>query len=615
MNKDSAIQYAQNGYKIFPVYEITAEGTCSCNKRENCNSPGKHPRTQRGVKDASSSLDDIKKWWGTWPNANIGMATGEGIVVVDIDGRHNGHDSLAFFELLFGKLTECPTANSGSGDGLHFFFADSHNLGNSTGIAPGIDIRGNGGYVILAPSNHASGNSYCWKDEQSLFDIDLPQIPNWLVTEILKSKGSTNKSQNNSSRLPFWGIDIPKTGPIPKGMRNDSLFKLGCSLRSMGLDTEKIRVLLENENKRCEPPLTAGEIASIAGSITRYEPGRNAVKEGMKINSQFNLVTLEELLNSPEEEQDFLVEDLLISGGTSIFGGKPKVGKTTLVRYLALCISQGAPFLGKKVKKGSVIYLALEEKASEIKKHFESMGADGSEQILFHASSAPFKGALDQLRELISKHQPSLVIVDTLFRLIRVEDANNYASMSNELEPLLHMARETGTHILLVHHEKKGGGEGSENLLGSSAIAGMVDAIISIRREGTSRSIQSEQRYGTDIPKTMLCFDQETRTFELGNSIEKQSDLDISGAILAVMTNANAPMTQEQLFKLVPGRKQSKTNALKTLTESRVVEKAGDGKRGSPLLYSIVRASAFLVPEREPFSGTESSPFVADNLS
>ena len=147
--RSAALKYAAQGLSVFP-----------------CKPRGKTPLTKHGLKDATCDLDQIKAWWDRWPEANVAIATGaiSGTIVLDVDPRHGGDDSLATLEASFGKLPETPTVLTGGG-GLHIYFRHPGiEIPNSAGrVGPGIDVRGDGGYVIAPPSIHASGNEYLWK--------------------------------------------------------------------------------------------------------------------------------------------------------------------------------------------------------------------------------------------------------------------------------------------------------------------------------------------------------------------------------------------------------------------------------------------------------------------
>ena len=162
---DHALRYAARGRNVFPVH-WPRDGVCSCG-RPDCSSPAKHPLTPHGLNDATTNPEQIQKWWAQWPDANIGIVTGQvsGIVVVDVDLEKDGIES-------WDQL--CPTgwrvqilySVTGSG-GMHLYFqAPADELKSTAGtIAPGIDTRAEGGYVVAPPSLHISGQRYAWEPE------------------------------------------------------------------------------------------------------------------------------------------------------------------------------------------------------------------------------------------------------------------------------------------------------------------------------------------------------------------------------------------------------------------------------------------------------------------
>ena len=178
----SAIEYATKGWQIIPLHAYL-DGCCTCEKPD-CGSPAKHPLTARGLHDATTDADTIERWWAeTQGFANIGVVTGElsGLVVVDIDAKSGGLETLARLERTYG-VARTPTADTGGG-GKHYFFCYplGYIVGNRTGIQPGIDVRGDGGYVVAAPSAHASGRAYTWAVPP---DEPLAALPPWLLALI-----------------------------------------------------------------------------------------------------------------------------------------------------------------------------------------------------------------------------------------------------------------------------------------------------------------------------------------------------------------------------------------------------------------------------------------------
>ena len=154
-NGQAALARADEGYAVFPAYGIV-DGVCTCRKGSSCDSPGKHPIPRNGLKAATTDRAQIRKWWRRHPEANICIRTGNGVVVLDVDSLK----SLTKLEEEHGPIPETLTVRTGGG-GLHYFFRTDRSIRNSVSkIGPGIDIRGEDGYVVTSPSLHASGQRY-----------------------------------------------------------------------------------------------------------------------------------------------------------------------------------------------------------------------------------------------------------------------------------------------------------------------------------------------------------------------------------------------------------------------------------------------------------------------
>jgi hypothetical protein len=181
-NKDlaaAALKLATGGHPVIPIHHIDQRGRCSCGR--SCASPGKHPRTLNGLKDASAEPSVVAGWWRRWKNANVGIATGhQGLFVVDIDGPE-GEESLARLEVDHEPLPTTRWVRTGSG-GRHAYLRlpAGVDLGNSSRkLGPGLDTRGSGGYCVCPPSGHISGGVYQWMNQAR-----AAEVPRWLLEQL-----------------------------------------------------------------------------------------------------------------------------------------------------------------------------------------------------------------------------------------------------------------------------------------------------------------------------------------------------------------------------------------------------------------------------------------------
>lgn len=248
----AAVEYINRGLAVFPL------------KYKD-----KKPLTKNGCKDASTDAAVVKAWWQRWPNANVGIATGiksGGLIVIDLDIDEdkgvNGYQTLRDWERENGNLPDSWQSITGRG-GYHLFFHSSRNIGNRAGILEGIDVRGEGGYIVAPPSLHPNGTYYEWEqspDEYPLTDAD--EIVYKLLEENTQSVGE-------SFKLP----DV-----VISGKRNETMFRFACSLQAKGVPDEAIRAsVMAVNDKNCNPPLDLKEIDIIVGSVLKFDKNKPIV--------------------------------------------------------------------------------------------------------------------------------------------------------------------------------------------------------------------------------------------------------------------------------------------------------------------------------------------------
>jgi putative DNA primase/helicase len=166
---DAAVHYVRYGIPIFPVWNPTGDrgdSGCACPQGPFCRNAGKHPigfLVPHGLRDATTDPDQVRDWWGQYPEANIGMPTGKwtGIVVLEIDPEKGGLESLLALIRRYGVLPWTRVAHT-EGGLLQLYFEHSgiHTRSSAGKMGPGLDFYGDGGSVLLPPSVHATSRTY-----------------------------------------------------------------------------------------------------------------------------------------------------------------------------------------------------------------------------------------------------------------------------------------------------------------------------------------------------------------------------------------------------------------------------------------------------------------------
>lgn len=281
--------YARKGYRVFPVHGVTGiagEHYCECGDPK-CKAKKPYLSFK---KYASNNVDKCSQWEASYDNCNIGLPTGKdnGFWVLDIDAKGGGKETM---KRLAGdnRFPETPRAHTGGG-GFHYYFlwderAEALGISTQAGVFDGIDLRGEGGYVIAPPSKHLSGSSYNWITDAELGRIEVATAPDWLY-ELLEQamKKDESKSQRNNERFKLQKVT---SGEGRWNYLND----MACSLRAKyGYDANLLFTSLKAlQDNRCEfgpgeEPYSDSELRRIADDIEK-----KISYVGKKLEDQFTL--------------------------------------------------------------------------------------------------------------------------------------------------------------------------------------------------------------------------------------------------------------------------------------------------------------------------------------
>ena len=219
----TALWYAASGVPVLPLHTGGGDGRCSC-RRPQCDRPGKHPRWHprlitAGLHQATTDPDQVRRWWATWPEANVGLRTGVVVDVCDVDSPMG----LRLLSVLIDDAV--PTVRTGSG-GLHLYFAAT-GAPNRVRVLPGVDWRGKDGYVVAPPSIHGNGVRYRW-----IRYGPAPPCPAELLSLIMPPPPPPPPVVRHPSRYAAAALDneTERVRSAPVGQRNNTLYRAARSL-------------------------------------------------------------------------------------------------------------------------------------------------------------------------------------------------------------------------------------------------------------------------------------------------------------------------------------------------------------------------------------------------
>jgi hypothetical protein len=492
----AATEYATSyGWNVFPVKQ------------------DKSPATRNGFKDATSDPEGFRRLWAKCLGAGVGIRTGgeSGIIVLDIDPDKGGRDSLAALIEVHGPLPETIETCTGGG-GTHLYFRHRGiPARNSTGkLGPGLDVRGDGGYVVAPPSPHPSGTPYGWREGRGPAEIEVAEMPDWLADLVESGEAPSTSPAAGSER-----------DAIPEGQRNSTLTSFAGQLRQVGVGLEEIEATLRVRNAaRCEPPLDKDEVAGIAASVARYEPGAGndqAAERALKVRSA------KEVVATPDPPGDAdLLGPLVVRGSRTVIGAHTGEGKTTVSFQMIEAVTTRRNFLDWRGSGGRALIIDAEQGLRTIKRRLREAGLEESVQVDY--LRVPDGLALDQdggsdvvqLEAILEAGQYDLVLFDPLYKFHR-GDSNEERHAVDLMRRLDAWRERYGFGLILLVHRRKSqvGNHGftMDDLYGSGAYLRGAEVVLGLRspRPGYANLHIFKDRDG-DLPvgeKWGLLFDRE----------------------------------------------------------------------------------------------------------
>ncbi|MBL8528861.1 MAG: bifunctional DNA primase/polymerase [Burkholderiales bacterium] len=583
---DAALLYAARGWSVLP-----------------CEARDKTPLTMGGVKGAKTDLATIRKWWRGSPNANIGVATGSAsrLLVVDVDPRNGGNESLAALEARYGALpSDYVVETGGGGQHIYLRLPEGRSV-RCRKLAPGIDIKGDGGYVIAPPSIHPSGNPY--RIERG---GEVPPAPDWLLDLI----GKKGKAQAHAPEQPPVNVDNLRVSARmkcliregkPKGQRSEAVFGvIRAMLKAGHSDEEIIGVFMDPANALGEKPQENGR-AWLQGEIRRARErldrdadssaqghradasdpnhsdgprsapgggsgagggdgkggrddkrtnGSASRNGGASANPLANIVTAAELVQREFPEPRWIVPNVLPEGLT-LLAGKSKTGKSWWALQTAVDVAG---------RDGDVLYLALEDTQRRLQDRILQVceGESVSARLELTGQGCWPRldaGGLGYIREWLQVHrnEARLVIVDTLAKVKprAKRNGNAYDEDYAALEGLKALADEFGVAILIVHHLRKMPDEQDpfNEISGTTGLTGCADTIMVLKRGRKSNDAELCVT-GRDVEEQRLpmTWDGDRCRWTLTIAKQQQDESSETGKAIIELLRSRGPMTMREIF-------------------------------------------------------------------
>lgn len=488
---ESALDLAGQGFRVFPL----APGT-------------KVPPKGFAWKDeATTDAERIREWWQHDPDFNVGVATGGGVVVVDVDVK-DGKPGLASLEMM--EVAGLPTSyrvDTPSG-GVHVYMKTDRPIGNRVDLAdyPGIDVRADGGYVV-GPGSVIGGKPYVAKP------APIATADGWLL-DIL-AKGSPPKTAA-ADRTPLVELDLPENVELAKRYLIDrapeaiekaggdhATYSVACRVRGYGLSEEVAFDLLADHwnDDKAFPPWNPDELRTKVANAYRHATGawggETAAGEFADMDtadldigvspivkrmaddaaSDLPVTRASSFANSPVPEREWHVAGLIPAKTVTLLSGDGATGKSLLALMLAAATATGRQWLGRDVGHGGCIYLSAEDDADEVHRRLADIERNfggslakldklaiidlaGKDAVLgmLDSSRSDIKATelFDKVKRYAARTRPRLIILDTLADIFGGEE--NVRVQARRFVGLLKgLALESGAAIVILAHPSLSG--------------------------------------------------------------------------------------------------------------------------------------------------------------
>lgn len=472
--REWAIYLAGCGFRVFPI------------------PPGKTVPKVRFSIESTTDTEKVKKIWRSDNSRkNIGIHTGEGLAVVDLDLQADGINSWRdiLYEHNEGYGIETMAVSTPSG-GMHLYFETTEDIRNSASkLAPGVDIRGFNGFVVAPGSMREATDKKPAGNYEFMNDLAPARMPGWLE-KLCLTEADNRATGGVSSDEPLEDV--------PLGARNDRLFKEACGLRGKGWSHDAILQAIVARNNTFTEPLEQSEVELIASQSAKYAPNAPSLhdaiyttpKKDKRVSSDekpereirpFDTKRSDELYGMDIPPLNYCVEPLLAEG-MYLLNGRPKGGKSWLAMEIAASVATGTKLWDEyQAVQGDVLYLALEDGWRRLKHRLGFFDNPKGIDFVIGDVERIDEGLMQQLQWWYDlQGNPKLVVIDILQRIMG-DNKNNegvYKFDYNMAKRIQDWAIAQHICVFVVHHTRKMiTDHDMDSVSGSQGLAGAADGV------------------------------------------------------------------------------------------------------------------------------------------
>jgi hypothetical protein len=387
---------------------------------------------------STSDLGQIEAWAREYPGCNWGAVAGpeSGFFAVDVDDPA----AMQRLENEYGPIPEGLCVVTSRGYALIYEWPKDAEIHPATKHpCEGIDIRGQGSYIVIPPSVHPSGHVYRYSDDS----LPIPACPSWLLALTLnRSRAGTRARQS----APAAGT--VENEPIGKGQRTPILSSLIGKLIGQGVSADGIKAAASALNQTFSPPHPEEKIERMVADMVRRYPADESPESG-----GLNLLRG---IDISEIDVPWILENHIPD--QTVFGihGRPGDGKTRIALRIAADLSHGKmPFTGLPCPPRNVLILSNEDAPGRIRGLYKGMGGELDRLLVENTDDAWWLGDLERLNRAVELHAIGFLAVDSLASHSGKTDLNAHADTTRLLVPLRALAEHHSCAVAVVHHLNK----------------------------------------------------------------------------------------------------------------------------------------------------------------